>query len=142
MTHNHKCLGQRVSFKHSKSADGSSVRVAGNVPAKLQNSPKIITTPVNMESMEKEDTTHKSCQSTIIPVNVVVVDISDRGKTEWVTYGFQVGDPLTRCVPGLRAQQTPLLEDEAGPDEDAANYCENDANDLESDMASFKVDGG
>ena len=81
MTHNHKCLDQSVSFKHSKSADGSPIRVAGNIPAKLQNSPKIITTPVNMESKRKENTTHKSCQSTTIPVNVVVVDISDGGKS-------------------------------------------------------------
>jgi hypothetical protein len=51
---------------------------------------------------------------------------------EWVTYGFQVGDPLTRCVPGLRAQQTFLLEDEAGSDEDTTKYCEDDANDLGS----------
>jgi hypothetical protein len=85
-----------------------------------------------MESKGKEDTTHKSSQSTIIPVNVVVVDISDREKTERVTYGFQVGDPLTRCMPGLRAQQTLLLEDEAGSDEDTARYREDDASDLDS----------
>ena len=103
VTHNHKCLDQSVGFKHLGSANGSPFRVADNVPAKLQNSPKIITTYVNMESKGKEKTTHKSCQSTIIPVNVVVVDISDRGKMKWVTYGFQVGDPLTGCVPGLRA---------------------------------------
>jgi hypothetical protein len=47
-----------------------------------------------------------------------------------VTNGFQVGDPLTRCVPGLRAQQTLLFEDEAGSDEDTAEYREDDAHDL------------
>jgi hypothetical protein len=54
-----------------------------------------------------------------------------RVKSERVTYGFQVGDSLTRCVPGLRAQQTLLFEYEAGSDEDTANYGENDANDLD-----------
>jgi len=33
-------------------------------------------------------------------------------------------------MPGLRAQQTLLLEDEAGSDEDTAKYREDDANDL------------
>lgn len=47
-----------------------------------------------------------------------------------VTYGFQVGNSLTRCLPGLRAQQTPLFEYEAGSDENAANYREDDADDL------------
>jgi hypothetical protein len=46
------------------------------------------------------------------------------------TYRFQVSDTLTRCVPGLRAQQTFLFEDKAASNEDTANYREDDANDL------------
>ncbi len=57
---------------------------------------------------------------------------TERGNTEWVTYGFQVGDSLTRRMPGLRAQQTFLFEDKAGSDEDTADYREDDANDLGS----------
>ena len=49
------------------------------------------------------------------------------------TYGFQVGDTFTRRMPGLRAQQTFLFEDKAGPNEDAANHREDDANDLDSE---------
>jgi hypothetical protein len=49
------------------------------------------------------------------------------------TYRFQVRNSLTRCVPGLRAKQTFLFEDKAGSDEDAADYGENDANDLGGD---------
>lgn len=46
------------------------------------------------------------------------------------TYRFQVPNSLTRCVPGLRAQQTFLFEDKAGSNEDTADYGEDDANDL------------
>ena len=49
-----------------------------------------------------------------------------------MTYGFQVGDSLTRRMPGLRAQQTLLFENKAGSDEDTADYREDDANDLGS----------
>lgn len=37
----------------------------------------------------------------------------EREKSESGTYGFQVSDTLTGCMPGLRAQQTFLFEDEA-----------------------------
>jgi hypothetical protein len=53
-----------------------------------------------------------------------------RGEAEQVTYGFQVSDTFTGCVPGLRAQQTSLFEDEARPDEDPTDECQNYANDL------------
>jgi hypothetical protein len=46
------------------------------------------------------------------------------------TYRLQVPNSLTRCVPGLRAQQTFLFEDKAASNEDAADYGEDDANDL------------
>ena len=36
-------------------------------------------------------------------------------------------------MPGLRAQQTLLLENEARADEDTADYGEDDANNLRSD---------
>ena len=49
------------------------------------------------------------------------------------TYRFQVPNPLTRCVPGLRAQQTFLFEDKAGSNEDTTEYREDDANDLGGD---------
>jgi hypothetical protein len=45
------------------------------------------------------------------------------------TYRFEVSNSLT-CVPGLRAQQTFLFEDEAGPNENTADYGEDDANNL------------
>ncbi len=47
-----------------------------------------------------------------------------------MAYRFQVSDTLACCVPGLRAQQTLLLENEARADEDAAKYGEDDTNDL------------
>lgn len=42
----------------------------------------------------------------------------------------QVSNTLACCVPGLRAQQTLLLENETRADQDTADYGENDANDL------------
>jgi hypothetical protein len=46
------------------------------------------------------------------------------------THRFQVRNSLTRCVPGLRAQQTFLFENKTGSNEDTADYGKDDANDL------------
>jgi len=48
-----------------------------------------------------------------------------------VAYRFEIGYTFTGCLPGLRAQQTLFLEDEAGADEDTTGYGEDDADDLE-----------
>jgi hypothetical protein len=58
------------------------------------------------------------------------------------TYRFQVPNSLTRCVPGLRAQQTFLFEDEAASNEDTADYGEDDANDLSGGDNRVVNDGG
>jgi hypothetical protein len=51
-------------------------------------------------------------------------------REELETYRFQVPNSLTRCMPGLRAQQPFLFEDKAGSNEDTAEYGEDDTNDL------------
>lgn len=74
MTHNHKCFHKSVSFRQENQLMAVG-RVAGYAPAKLQNSPRIITTTVNVESIKRGDGTHKSCQSTIMSVKVAITDV-------------------------------------------------------------------
>lgn len=42
----------------------------GHAPAKLHNSPIIITTAVNLENIGEENMTHWSCRTTIMAIEV------------------------------------------------------------------------
>lgn len=48
------------------------------------------------------------------------------------TCRFEISDTLARGSTRLRTQQTLLLEDERGSNEHAADYGQNDADDLET----------
>jgi hypothetical protein len=62
-----------------------------------------------------------------------VCQVRECTEEQEVAHRFQVSDTLACCVPGLRAQQTLLLENEARADEDTAEYGEDDANNLRGD---------
>jgi len=50
------------------------------------------------------------------------------------THRFEISDTFARGPTGLRTQQALLFEDERGPDEDAADDGQDDADDFETSI--------